>query len=159
MVRKLLIAAAAALSLGLAGCADGTGPGTKQTVGALGGGALGGLIGSQIGSGTGNLIATAAGTAVGLFVGSEIGKSLDEVDRMKAQQAQQQAVQAPIGETITWNNPESANQGSYTPVRDGYTQSGRYCRQFRETITIDGRTETSTGTACRRADGTWEIMS
>lgn len=157
MVRKILIIGAAVLGLGLAGCENGPGP--KQTVGALGGAALGGFIGSQIGGGTGNLIATAAGTAIGLFVGSEIGRSMDDTDRLKAQQAQQQAVRAPIGETITWNNPNNANQGSYTPIRDGYTQGGRYCREFRETLTIDGRTETGTGVACRRADGTWEIMS
>jgi surface antigen len=157
MVRKLLIVMAAVLPLGLAACENGPGP--KQTVGALGGAALGGFVGSQIGGGTGNLIATAAGTAIGLFVGSEIGRSMDDTDRLKAQQAQQQAVNAPIGNTITWNNPNNANQGSYTPTRDGYTQSGRYCREFRETVTIDGRTETGTGVACRRADGTWEIMS
>lgn len=159
-MRKFVLIAIAALSLGLAGCAqDGSGPGTKQVVGGLGGAALGGLLGSQIGGGTGNLIATGAGVAIGGLIGSEIGRSMDDVDRMRAAQAQQQAVQAPMGETISWNNPNTNNQGSYTPVRDGYTQSGRYCREFRETITVDGRTETGTGVACRRADGTWEIMS
>ncbi len=159
MMRKFAIVTLAALSLGLAGCSDTNGPGTKQVVGALGGAALGGFVGSQIGGGTGRLIATAAGTAIGAFVGSEIGRSMDEVDRMKASRAQQQATSAPIGQTITWNNPDSGNQGSYTPTNDGYTQNGRYCRQFRETITVDGQTETGTGVACRRADGTWEIMS
>jgi surface antigen len=159
-MRKLILIAVAALSLGLAGCAqNGSGPGTKQVVGGLGGAALGGLLGSQIGGGTGKLIATGAGVAIGGLIGSEIGRSMDEVDRMRASQAQQQAVRAPMGETITWNNPESANRGSYTPVRDGYTEGGRYCREFRETITVDGRTETGTGVACRRSDGTWEIRS
>lgn len=160
MMRKFAIIAVAALSLGLAGCAsDGSGPGTKQVVGAAGGAALGGLIGSQIGGGTGQLIATAAGTAIGALVGSEIGRGLDDVDRMRASQAQQRASNAPIGETISWNNPNSGNAGTYTATRDGYTQSGRYCREFQETITVDGRTETGTGVACRRTDGTWEIMS
>ena len=160
MMRKLALTAAAVLSLGLTGCAnDGSGPGNKQVVGALGGAALGGFVGSQIGDGTGQLIATAAGTAIGALVGSEIGRGLDDVDRMRASQAQQRAANAPIGETISWNNPNSGNQGAYTATRDGYTQSGRYCREFQETITVDGRTETGTGVACRRSDGSWEIMS
>ena len=80
--------------------------GEKQTGGALIGGALGGLAGSQIGGGKGQLAATAAGALLGLFVGSEAGKSLDRADQQYAMQAQQQAYAAPVGQRITWNNPE-----------------------------------------------------
>jgi surface antigen len=32
------------------------------------------------------------------------------------------------------------------------------CREFQQTITINGKTEKAYGTACRQADGTWRIV-
>jgi len=151
------IALALAAALGLAGCEQG-GYGTKQTIGGLGGAALGGLLGAQFGSGTGKLAATGAGVLIGGLVGSEIGRSMDEVDRMRANRAVVRARQAPLGETIAWNSPETGNYGTVTPVRDGRTESGRYCREFRQTITIDGRQREGYGVACRQPDGTWRIV-
>ncbi len=83
---------------------------------------------------------------------------MDEQDRMRADQAVNQANTAPVGETIAWNNTESANSGAVTPVRDGTSPSGLYCREFQQTITVNGRTESAYGTACREPDGTWKIV-
>ncbi len=146
------------LALMVSGCADGRGPGTKQTIGGLGGAALGGLLGSQFGSGTGQLAFTAAGALLGGLVGSEIGRSMDDIDRQKAQQAALQARTTPIGQPITWNNPNSGNSGSVTPTRDGTSTSGEYCREFQQTITVGGKTEQGYGTACRKPDGSWQIQ-
>ena len=158
-MRKGLIAAILSAGL-LAGCAGGYGDyGTKQTVGGLGGAALGGLLGSQFGSGTGQLAATAAGVVLGGLVGSEIGRSLDDVDRLRAQEAQVQATAAPIGNTIVWSNPDSGNSGTITPVRDGTASTGEYCREFQQTVTIGGRTQQTFGTACRQSDGTWRVVN
>ena len=33
------------------------------------------------------------------------------------------------------------------------------CREFQQTITVGGRTETAYGTACRQPDGDWKIVS
>lgn len=158
-MRKGLIAAIMAAGL-LGACSGGYSDyGTKQTVGGLGGAALGGLLGSQFGSGTGQLAATAAGVVLGGLVGSEIGRSLDDVDRLQAEQAQVQATAAPIGQTIVWNNPDSGNSGTITPVRDGTSAGGQYCREFQQTVTIGGRTQQTFGTACREADGTWRVIN
>ena len=138
------------------GCANEYG--TKQTVGGLTGAALGGLLGAQFGGGHGQLATTAAGVLLGGLIGSEIGRSMDEVDRMKANQAISKAQVAPLGETITWNNPNNNHSGSITPTRDGYTQSGNYCREFNQTVTIGGKTQDAYGIACRQPDGTWRIM-
>ncbi len=135
------------------------GVGTKQAVGGVTGAALGGLLGAQFGSGTGQLATTAAGAVIGGLLGSEVGRSMDEVDRIQAQQAQVQAASAPIGQTIVWNNPGTGNSGSVTPVRDGTTASGDYCREFQQTVTIGGRTQQTYGTACRQSDGTWQVVS
>lgn len=159
MTRKspAFAAAAVALSLGLAAC-QGVQDNPKQTAGTLLGGIGGAVIGSQFGGGTGQIAATAAGTLLGAWLGSELGSSLDRADRQYAMQAQQQAYSAPVGETISWSNPQSGNHGTYTPVRDGYTQSGNYCREYRTTVNIDGRAETAYGTACQQPDGTWRIV-
>ncbi len=160
MNTKILLAAAFAGILAITGCAqDGSGgPGTKQVVGGLGGAALGGLLGSQFGGGTANLAFTALGAVAGGLVGSEVGRSLDEVDRMRAQQAQQQARTAPIGQTITWSNPDTGHRGSYTPTREGTRADGAYCREFQETVTIDGQQQSAYGVACRQPDGSWRIV-
>jgi len=144
-------------AVALAGCQTNSGP--KQTVGGLGGAVLGGLAGSQVGSGSGRLWATGAGVLIGALAGSEVGKSLDKADQMYAHRANRQAQTAPLGETITWNNPETGNYGSVTPVRDGTTQTGRYCREYQQTIYVDGQQQTGYGTACRQPDGSWEIVS
>ena len=133
--------------------------GRKETIGTLGGAAAGGLLGSQIGSGTGRLVATGAGVLVGALVGGGIGRGLDDLDRIKARRAEESAHSAPIGETITWNNPESNNSGSVTPLRDGTSSSGNYCREYQQTVTIGGKTEESYGTACRQPDGAWRVTN
>ena len=147
----------AAIGLALAAC-EGSQYGTKQTIGGLTGAALGGLLGAQFGSGTGQLAATAAGVLVGGLVGSEIGRSMDDVDRMRADEANRAAQTAPIGRAITWNNPDSGHSGSVTPVRDGTSSDGLYCREFQQTVTIGGKTQSAYGTACRQPDGTWRII-
>jgi surface antigen len=99
----------------------------------------------------------AAGVFIGALLGSEIGRSMDDVDRLKAEQAINQAHSAPIGNTITWNNAESGNSGTVTPTRDGTSASGEYCREFQQTVVIGGKTEEGYGVACRQPDGTWRI--
>src|SRR5690349_2282497 len=103
-----------------AGCASNQ-YGERQTVGAVTGAALGGLLGAQFGGQRGNdrLVTTGVGVFLGALIGSEIGRSMDEVDRMKANEANTRAYSAPLGERITWNNPEKNHYGSVTPTRDG----------------------------------------
>jgi surface antigen len=124
----------------------------------LGGAALGGWAGSTIGKGDTRLAATAAGALLGALVGSEIGRTMDDVDKMKAERAYTQATEAPIGEEIAWSNPDSGNRGAVAPSREGTSTSGKYCREFRQTVTIGGRTEQAYGVACQQPDGSWEVV-
>ncbi|MFA7429468.1 MAG: RT0821/Lpp0805 family surface protein [Rhodospirillaceae bacterium] len=154
----------AAVALGVAamttlGACESAQNNPKSTVGTVLGGVGGAVIGSQFGKGTGQLAATAAGTLLGAYIGSEIGSSLDRADQQAMMSAQQRAYAAPVGETINWNNPDSGNRGTITPVRDGYAQSGSYCREYRTTVTIDGRREEAFGTACQQPDGTWRVVN
>lgn len=158
-MKKILMMAAAVSTLALAGCNTTQGWGTKQGVGTGLGAVAGGLAGSQIGSGSGRMWATGAGVLLGALAGSEIGSSLDSADRMAAEQAARRAYSAPVGETITWNNPNTGNYGTYKPVRDGQTASGRYCREYQQTIVVGGKTQSGYGTACQQPDGSWQVVN
>lgn len=157
-MRKIILAGVAALSLLVAGC-DTTNTGPKEGVGTLGGAVLGGLAGSQVGGGSGRLWTTGAGALLGAFLGGEIGRSLDSADRMAMSQATQQAQAAPVGQTIAWNNPDTGNSGTVTPVRDGTSSSGEYCREYQTTIVVGGQEESGYGTACRQPDGSWKVIN
>jgi len=158
-MKKMFLMMAMIASVGLAGCESLQSGGTKQTVGTAGGAVLGGILGSKVGGGNGQLWATGAGALIGALLGSEIGKSLDRADQNYMGQANQQAHSAPVGETISWNNPESGNSGTVTPVRDGTDSSGRVCREYQQTIYVGGQQETGYGTACQQSDGSWRIIS
>ncbi len=156
MFRKTLFTAFAALFV-LAAC-QAQNMGTKEGVGTLGGAAVGGLLGSQIGKGSGKLAATAAGVVIGGWLGNEIGASLDKADRLEMNRAESRAYSAPIGQQITWNNPQSGNAGTITPIRDGYANDGAYCREFQQTITVGGQKQQGYGRACQQPDGSWKIV-
>jgi hypothetical protein len=70
--------------------------------------------------------------------------------------AYRSALAAPVGEPINWR--DGRINGDITTTRDGWAGE-RYCREFRQNIVIDGRTEEAYGTACRNnADADWEII-
>lgn len=130
----------------------------RQTTGTLLGAAAGGLLGSKVGGGSGRLAATAAGALAGAWLGSEIGRSMDDVDRMRARQAHDQALDT--GQLIRWDNPDSGNSGYVTPVRSGTNvQTGAFCREYQTTVTVGGQTEEAYGTACRQPDGSWKVTN
>lgn len=156
-MRSTLLLAAIAMSLAVAACAPND-FGRRESIGGLTGAALGGLLGAQFGSGTGRLAATGAGVLIGALTGSAIGRSMDDVDRLRANEAIRTSYSSPLGETIDWNNPRSGNLGAVTPIRDGTSSSGQYCREYQQSITVGGRTEHGFGVACRQADGTWRIV-
>lgn len=145
-----------ALSLGLSACQSG---GTKETAGTLLGGVAGAVAGAQFGKGSGQLAATAIGTLAGAYIGSQIGQSLDRADKAAMQQTTQQSLErAPSGQTSSWSNPDSGNSGTITPTSTYKTSAGQDCREYTQTIKVDGKEETARGRACRQADGTWKIV-
>lgn len=157
--RPAAMAMAAVLSLGLlSGCV--TDSGNKQTMGTLLGAGLGGFAGSKIGGGKGQLAATAAGVVIGGLLGNSVGGSLDRADQAYLNRAQDQALEAPVGQTISWSNPESGNYGTVTPTRTGTdTRTGAYCREYQTEVIVGGESQVGYGTACRMPDGDWKISS
>jgi surface antigen len=132
---------------------------SKEIVGTLLGAAAGGLIGSQIGGGTGNKVAIGAGVLVGGLVGNRIGRSLDCKDLAYHSDTTQQTLETRVsGTTSKWQNPDTGHAGSITPTRTYVSVDGSPCRDFNQTIIVDGQQETVAGTACRTPDGRWQIQ-
>lgn len=154
---RILMMTAVAAGLMLSGCAA-DGRVDKEAMGTLLGGAAGAWAGSSIGRGGGKAVAIGVGTMLGAVVGNSIGKSMNELDRIKMREAEQRAYNAPMGEAIVWNNPNSGNSGVVTPVRDGRSTAGSYCREFQTEVTVGGKRENAHGVACQQPDGSWRIV-
>ena len=60
------------------------------------------------------------------------------------------------GQTSSWQDPDGKNY-SVTPTRT-YFENESPCREFRQTVEINGQTEILTGNACRQSNGTWKVQ-
>jgi len=129
--------------------------------GTLAGAALGGFVGSQIGGkGTSGLVGTGAGVFIGGLLGNELGRHMSCEDRQMAGGTTQRTLETqPSGTQVNWNNPDSGNAGTVTPTHTYQTANGTYCREFQQTISVNGENRQAYGTACRQPDGTWKIVS
>lgn len=127
----------------------------KTTIGAVGGGTVGGLIAAAAG---GSPAVIAASVIGGILVGGLVGNLLDERDKKMATEAAQKALEsAPTGKPVAWHNPDSGHAGTVTPVKTYQTASGKHCREYETSVTIDGKQEKAFGKACRQPDGSWQI--
>jgi surface antigen len=109
------------------------------------------MIGNQFGHGGGRVAATLGGALIGGFIGNRIGKSMDDEDRRRAAEAQYSAFER--GERAEWRSPNG--HYGYIEPRPMYTYREMRCREFEQTVYINGRPETMVGRACRQPDGTW----
>lgn len=141
----------------LAGCAEQGGPLTREGVGTAAGAVAGGVLGSTIGSGTGKTVAVVGGALLGGVLGNVIGKSMDNTDRTAYDRASQRALET--GQSQSWKNPQSGHYGTITPSRRYTDETGRPCREYTQTIYVEGQKHTAHGIACRMADGEWEIVN
>ncbi len=133
--------------------------GPKETAGTVLGAAGGAVLGSQIGSGRGQLVAVAVGTLAGAIIGKEIGKSLDTTDKLAMERNAQYSLEhTRTNTTTTWQNPDSGNYGSVTPTKTYQTNEGKYCREYTQTVVIDGKEQRAYGNACRQPDGSWMVV-
>lgn len=141
---------------GPAGC-------TKQESGTLFGSIIGAGLGMAI---AGNdhdarIVGAMFGGVAGAALGSSIGKSLDRADKIAMNNARYNALEnSRSGERSTWHNPDTGHSGTYTPRRAKQdSTSGKYCREFQQTVTIGGELQEAYGKACRQRDGSWKIIS
>lgn len=94
----------------------------------------------------------------GALLGGAAGNLLDQRDKKMAADSAARALESsPSGQTVAWQNPDSGNSGTVTPVRT-YQSGGTYCREYQQTITIGGQAGTVIRDR-RQADGSWKIVS
>jgi len=150
-IRKTLVITG--LVVGLAACGSVGGP--SETAGTVIGGVLGGAVGSQVGGGSGRTVATVIGTLIGANIGANVGRSMDVNDRYRAAQAFETSR---TGQPTAWVNPDTRNEYSVTPTRTFQSQ-GAPCREFTMRAVVGGQPDNVYGTACRQADGSWQIVN
>ena len=127
------------------------------------------VLGTVIGAGGAALLAGALGgrgwtvvaaALAGGLLGGAIGNRLDKKDKELAAQAAQRAFEAgQSGQPSVWNNPDSGNHGAITPTHTYQLATGQYCREYTQDVWIGNDKQQTYGTACRQADGTWQIQS
>lgn len=119
----------------------------KGNVIPLGGGILGAVICNKLFDGHGSKRGwTAACGAAGYFASTAF-----------LQQHNQALERNKIGQTARWSDPDGSVH-SVTPTKT-YYHDEKPCREFRQTVEIEGQMEILEGKACRQKDGSWKLMS
>jgi len=131
-----------------------------EVAGTILGAIIGGAIGNQFGKGSGRTAATVAGVVLGGAIGNSIARDLPCDDQRYAYDAQYQGLEyGDPYEDRYWRSEETGNYGYFQPADYYEDDYGRDCRNYTQTIYIDGRREVGHGTACRGRDGKWEIVN
>jgi surface antigen len=137
----------------LSACA--TPRGENEAGGMIIGGILGGVLGHQMGGGSGQTAATVIGAMIGTTIGGNVGRSMDKTDRLKVSHSLETVR---TGVETRWKNPDTGYQYRVVPTRT-YDEPKGPCREYTVDASIDGKTEQIYGTACRQADGSWQVKS
>ena len=125
--------------------------------GAIIGAIAGGLFGNAISRGHG--AGTAVGAIAGGLLGASIGNSLSCNDQRYASNVYVTGFEAGRPHhRYDWRSPYD-NAYGYMEVGDYYRgPEGRRCATYSQRIFVEGRPQIATGHACRRPDGTWEML-
>jgi surface antigen len=126
----------------------------RTEIGVALGAAAGAAVGSQVADEDDQALGIIGGLIVGGVIGGLIGNAMDEADEACMGHALEYAED---GRAVKWIAP---NGYSYNVVPAGtYQSAGRFCRRYTTTVVIDGAPRALDGTACRRDDGNWDIVS
>lgn len=151
---SLVVALAAVLCLCAAPTAHAQ-MGKNEAGGTAAGAIFGGILGGVIGGRAGNaLVGGIAGAVVGSLIGNRIGAQLDEQERRALARATRNAFTSGKSQNFSAKSGVRgrANVISTTNV------DGKSCRTVRQDVTLkDGSVLNDTVSACRDANGRWEI--
>jgi surface antigen len=78
---------------------------------------------------------------------------MDETDRLKASAALE-TVRTDV--PTQWVNPDTGHEYTLTPTQT-YDGDAGPCREYVLDALIGGETQRIYGTACRQADGSWQV--
>lgn len=161
---KKAVAVLLAATVVVGACAPvGGGRGGNSNYGTMGAGAgavLGGFLGYQFGGGTGKLLFALAGAALGAYAGQIVGQRLDPGDIRAYHDTTYRALsEAPDGQALAWDNPETGNGGTVAPTRSFTGVAGQSCRDFDVMIRTQDGVGIGRGAACQQVDGTWQTVN
>jgi surface antigen len=138
--------AAAGLVLALAGCASTDGVGLGAPLSATG------LAAPQDSE-------SIASEKIEALLGAGFGGGLGPGDLAAAYRAQTRALdQSRAGTSVTWSNPATRNKGEIVPG-PVYIVNNLECRDFMHAVETSAGRQMRRGTACRRADGSWQAIA
>lgn len=126
---------------------------SKGQQGVAGGAAVGALVGQMIGH---NTEATLIGAAVGTMLGYIVGNEMDKYDRQQLNHVYERGAS---GASAAWINPDNGNRYNVTP-QPAYSNPSNNapCRKAEIIALIDGKEEKTYTTACRDANGQWQLQ-
>jgi surface antigen len=152
-MKKIVLIITSLLALmNLQGCSNVS----NQDMGTLAGGVAGGLLGSQLGGGAGKFLTIGAGTLAGAYIGNRLGQNMDENDKAKLNRTFENNA---AGQPAYWTNTNTGASYKVTPTKNVTVHGNRYCREYRSTAEVAGKTQQIYGTACRQPDGSWKIQN
>lgn len=126
---------------------------TNAKKGSVTGAAAGAMIGQAIG---GDTESTLLGATIGSLLGYAIGQEMDRRDREQLNNTYERGVS---GQTVTWVNPDTGVEYEVTPKpAQTYKNGDQVCRPAQVEITVDGKREKTTTTACRNQYGQWVLQ-
>jgi hypothetical protein len=75
------------------------------------------------------------------------------------QDLQRRLAFAPLGTQVRYE-ASNGDVGIYTPIREGRTRDGRFCREYQGAVTkADGEQINGFGSARRNPNGSWQVIS
>jgi len=96
--------------------------------------------------------------ATGTVPKSPIASLLEPEDWRRAKAALSTALDPQgNGSLVGWENPDSGNKGTFTPVGKAYPLNAGICRVFLAELDRKGNEQSLQGTACADKHGEWAI--
>ncbi len=142
--------------LALTGCSSNTQQ-ENTTVGAVTGAVAGGVAGTFFGAGTGRAVAVGIGAVAGALFGGWVGHEMDHSDNSSTFHAMDKNA---ANHPFTWKNKKTGARYTVKPTSNVMTYNGNdYCRQYETSASMSGKTQSSSGVACRQANGSWKVVS
>lgn len=59
--------------------------------------------------------------------------------------------------SLHWSDPENRTEGYAVPLTTYQMANGTFCRDYYTSVTADGATVLTQGSACRTEDGNWMV--
>ncbi len=120
--------------------------------------AAGGFTTARMGTGksSSRLGATAIGSLIGAVVGHRIEGGIARAEEICFSESFEYL---PDHDTVAWMDSSLGAHYSVTPTKTMRAIDGRYCREYTARATLNGQAAGTYGTACRQADGRWELIN